>query len=82
MCVRKNGVRSEITADKNSYGFRPNRCTADAIGQCFVALANKQTARWILEADIKSCFDLIDHDWLMNHIPLDKIIMRHYRRRF
>ena len=27
---------AETTADKNSYGFRPGRSTADAIGQCFL----------------------------------------------
>src|SRR5437899_3741254 len=30
---------AETTADKNSYGFRPQRSTADAIEQCFQALA-------------------------------------------
>mgnify|MGYP001065772284 CR=1 FL=1 len=30
---------AEMTADKNSYGFRPKRSTADAIEQCFCALA-------------------------------------------
>jgi RNA-directed DNA polymerase len=30
---------AEITADKNSYGFRPKRSTADAIEQCFKLLA-------------------------------------------
>ena len=32
---------SESTADKNSYGFRPGRSTADAIEQCFILLARK-----------------------------------------
>src|SRR3990167_4424634 len=36
---------SEVTADKNSYGFRPKRSTADAIEQCFKLLARKQIGR-------------------------------------
>jgi len=48
---------SETIADKNAYGFRPLRSTADAIEQCFIALARKGSAPYILEADIKSCFD-------------------------
>ena len=48
---------AETTADINSYGFRPQRSTADAIEQCFTALGNLHTAQWILEGDIKSCFD-------------------------
>ncbi len=63
---------SETTADKNSYGFRPQRSTADAIGQCFITLAHKHSAQWILEGDIRSCFDTISHAWMQAHIPIDK----------
>ena len=66
---------SEITADINSYGFRPKRSCHDAISQCFLALARKTSAKWILEADIKGCFDNISHTWLLNHIPTDKTIL-------
>ena len=31
---------------------------------------------WILEGDIKACFDRISHDWLLDHIPMDKVILR------
>lgn len=48
---------AEFYADRNSYGFRPKRSTADALGACFIALARKCSAQWIFEADIKSCFD-------------------------
>jgi RNA-directed DNA polymerase len=69
---------SEIKADKNSYGFRPKRSTADAIGQCFIALARKTSAQWILEGDIKACFDGISHRWLMDHIPMDNAILQQW----
>jgi len=67
---------SESLADHNSYGFRRERCTADAIEQCFTALSQKASAQWILEADIKGCFDNINHDWLIAHIPMDTAILR------
>lgn len=66
---------AETTADRNSYGFRPYRSCADAIEQCFCALAKKQSAQWILEGDIKSCFDQISHKWLMLNIPMDKKVL-------
>lgn len=66
---------AETLADPNAYGFRPKRSTADAIQQCFTALARKHSARWILEGDIKSCFDRISHSWLNEHIPMDKLIL-------
>lgn len=66
---------AETLADPNSYGFRPKRSTADAIAQCFNALVKKHSAKWVFEADIKACFDNINHDWLMRHIPMDKMLL-------
>ena len=67
---------SETTADWNSYGFRPERATQDAIAQCFILLALKTSAVWILEGDIRGCFDNIKHDWLIDNIPMDKKILQ------
>jgi len=65
----------ETTADRNSYGFRQKRSCADAIGQCFLVLKSAN-AQWILEGDIKSCFDKISHDWLLAHVPMDRVILQ------
>jgi RNA-directed DNA polymerase len=67
---------AEMKADKNAYGFRPLRSAADAIGQCFSALAKQGSATYILEADIKSCFDTISHQWLLKNTPMDKEILK------
>lgn len=67
---------SETLADRDSYGFRLERSTADAIEQCFITLSRKYSARWVLEGDIEGCFDNINHDWLINHTPLDKVVLR------
>ena len=67
---------AETTADLNSYGFRPERSTADAGAQCFNALARKTNAEWVLEADIKGCFDNISHDWMIANIPTDKAVLK------
>ncbi|EMQ2878871.1 reverse transcriptase N-terminal domain-containing protein [Vibrio navarrensis] len=69
---------AEIKADKHSYGFRPERSAADAIDQCFLALARKNSAQWILEGDIKACFDDISHHWLLEHIPMDKAPLKQW----
>src|SRR2546425_339913 len=65
----------ETTADNNSYGFRQQRSCADAIEQCFKTLS-KPNPQWILEGDIKSCFDRISHDWLLAHVPMDRAILQ------
>jgi RNA-directed DNA polymerase len=67
---------AETTGDLNSYGFRPERGTADAIGQCFLALSKQDSARWVLEGDIRGCFDNISHEWMLRHIPTDKEVLR------
>jgi len=67
---------AETLADPNSYGFRSWRSPADAIDQCFKVLNNVQSAQWVLEGDIKACFDQISHEWLLTHTPMDKSILR------
>jgi len=67
---------AETQADPVSYGFRKERSCADAIAQCQILLSRQGCARWILEGDIKACFDRIDHTWLLNAVPTDKTILR------
>ena len=67
---------AECHADPNSYGFRSERSTADAIGQCHTVLSHRAGAEWVLEGDIKACFERISHDWLLTHVPMDKVILQ------
>ena len=71
---------AEAQADPNSYGFRRYRSCADAIQQLCTVLSQKAAAGYILDADIKSCFDRISHDWLIANIPMDKAILRKWLR--
>ena len=71
---------AETKADTNSYGFRPERSTQDAIEQCFNVLSHKFSDQWILEGDISGCFDNINHDWLLqtfssNNINLQRLLI-------
>lgn len=66
---------AETKADPNSYGFRLFRRCADAIAQAFICLSKKRSPIWILEGDIKACFDEINHKWLIDNIPMDKKIL-------
>jgi len=56
---------SETTADWNRYGFRPERSNADAVEALFKRQCKKDAPEWILEGDIKGCFDNISHKWMM-----------------
>jgi RNA-directed DNA polymerase len=69
---------AETTGDSVSLGFRRGRSAKDACEQIFCVLARKCSPTWILEGDIKGCFDNINHDWLKQNIPMDKRIMTQF----
>jgi RNA-directed DNA polymerase len=67
---------AEVTADRQSYGFRRERSTADAMEKCFLLLSRKTSPQWVLEGDIKGCFDALSHEWLETHIPMEKAMLK------
>lgn len=71
---------AETTADRISFGFRKYRSPEDAREYAFRILSRKDSPQWILEGDIKSCFDKISHEWMMEHIPTDKRILKEFMK--
>ncbi len=69
---------AETTADSHSYGFRPFRSCQDAIDQISKLMCRKKRPKWILEGDIKGCFDNISHSWIMEHIPIEKKMLNEW----
>lgn len=69
---------AELTADDSSFGFRPNRSCRDAIVRCGDILSYNPAMKWVLQADIKSCFDNISHKWILDNIPMDKAILKKF----
>ena len=67
----RNALEPEWEAwlDPKQYGFRPGRGCHDAIEMIHLALAGKNAKReWVLDADLKSAFDRIDHSLLLDRI--------------
>jgi len=60
----------EAKFEANSYGFRPGRRTLDAITQLHLTLNKPGSSDWILDADLKGCFDNIAHKPLLAKIPV------------
>lgn len=69
---------AETTADTKSFGFRKGRCCQDACEYIFTALSRKVSPEWVLEGDIKGCFDNISHEWLVENIPMDKSVLKQF----
>ena len=69
---------AETNADPCSYGFRNRRNCADAIARCYIHLSRNDSPTWILEGDIKGCFDHINHQWLLDNIPIDTLVLKQW----
>ena len=50
-----------------SYGFRPGRSQHDALDALYVGITQKKV-NWILDLDIRSFFDKIGHDWMVQFV--------------
>lgn len=69
---------SETTADNRSFGFRQGRCCQDACEHLFNLLSRRISPQWVLEGDIKGCFDHISHKWLLDNVPMDKSVLKQF----
>jgi RNA-directed DNA polymerase len=69
---------AESQADGHSYGFRLERRCADALDQSHIVLSHWRGPQWILEGDIKACFDRISQEWLLTHTPMDQQVLRRW----
>jgi group II intron reverse transcriptase/maturase len=65
-----------------SYGFRPGRSQHNALDAVYVAITQKKVS-WVLDADIRSFYDSLDHEWLMKfvaHRIADQRVLRLIRK--
>lgn len=68
----------EATADPNSYGFRIGRCCQDACEEIFKCTSRKNQNPWVLDADIRGCFDNISHQWLLENVQMEKHVSKEF----
>ena len=69
---------AETNADIISFGFRKYRSAHDAQKHIHNLLATKRSPQWIIEGDIRACFDSISHEWMNKNIPMDKEILNKF----
>jgi RNA-directed DNA polymerase len=72
------GPIESATGDKTSFGFKPYRSSKDAHAYLHSTLSNPKSADWIVEGDIKACFDEISHEWIRDNIPMNKRILNEF----
>lgn len=65
-----------------SYGFRPGRSQHRALDALYMGLM-RRNVNWVIDADIRGCFDAIDHGWMIKfveHLIADKRVVRHIKK--
>jgi RNA-directed DNA polymerase len=65
-----------------SYGFRPGRSPHMALDALAVGIQQRKV-NWVIDADIRGCYDAIDHEWLMRfveHRVSDQRVRRHIKK--
>jgi RNA-directed DNA polymerase len=50
------------------------------MAQTHIVLSHRHGPEWILEGDIKACFDKISHEWLLTHVPMDRQVLEKWLR--
>ena len=67
---------AEAQAERKSFAFRPGRSTQDAQAYVIDCLKGKNAPGIVVCADIKAYFAHIHHAWLLEHVPMDKKVLR------
>lgn len=71
---------AEATADRKSFAFRQGRSALDVHSLIMNALNEKDPPKYIVICDVKSYYDTISHEWILNNIPMDKKVLKEFLR--
>jgi RNA-directed DNA polymerase len=71
----------ECHSCKNSYGFRKFRSAQDAVLALRGKLIHPKASEWVLNADIKKCFDRINHEFLLRSVPVYRKVDRNVMKK-
>ena len=69
---------TEAMADRKSFAFRPGRGALDAQAYLKDALSQENAPEIVVCCDVKACFAMIHHDWLLEHVPMDKRMLKEF----
>ena len=72
------GPVESATSDKTSFGFKPYRSTKDAFAYLNICLSKKNAPQWIVEGDIKACYDEINHEWILKNTLMNKKVLKEF----
>ncbi|MCL1909191.1 MAG: reverse transcriptase domain-containing protein, partial [Holophagaceae bacterium] len=69
---------AESSGDRKSFAFRKGRSFYDVHAFIISAFAGDNPPKYLIKADVKSCYASISHDWLLNNIPMDSKVLTEF----
>lgn len=66
---------SEATADRKSFAYRKGRSALDVHALIMHTFIEKNPPKYVVICDVKSYYDTISHEWLLNNIPMNKHVL-------
>lgn len=66
----------ECFAGEHDYGFRLFRSSQDTVRDIVKNLNLEFSHQWVLVTDVRQCFDHLSHDWILEHAPMNKRLLR------
>ena len=69
---------NEAWGEKKSFAYRKWRSSSDLDFYIKKILTGEDAPTWILKADVKKCYERINHEWIEKNIPLDKDVLHQF----
>ncbi len=69
---------AEATAERKSFAFRKGRSMQDVHSYLVECLNGADAPRYVLLADVKSCYNSISHQWLLDNISMDTYVLKEF----
>lgn len=66
----------ECTAGEHDYGFRMYRSSQDVIRDIVSHFGFESGRIYFLKSDVKQCFDHLSHDWILEHSPMNRKLLK------
>ncbi|MFI3292594.1 MAG: exodeoxyribonuclease III [Rikenellaceae bacterium] len=67
---------AESSADRKSFGFRKGRSSFDANSYILSTMSKTKAPLWVFRGDIKSYYDTISHQWILENIPMRNLLQK------
>lgn len=69
---------AESWGDRKSFAFRKGRSAFDLNEYVRIAFSGHDAPEWVFIGDVRRCYEYINHDWILSHIPMAEGVLREF----